>query len=108
MQKKSLIKNRTAVKKALVASKKLSKDEIASKATVGSVGRIGNSGGVGNGAGVGQPGARPESHAGGEPGLGRSCAASGRRDQLIGAVGKPPVPDRATLFPAGLRLPLRG
>ena len=42
--------------------------------------------GVGNGAGVGQPGARPEGHAGGEPVLGRSCAASGGRDQLTGGV----------------------
>ncbi len=36
----------------------------------------------GNGAGAGQPGTRPEGHAGGERVLGRSCAASGGRDQV--------------------------
>jgi acetamidase/formamidase len=39
----------------------------------------------GHGAGAGQPGARPEGHAGRERVLGRSRAASGRRDQLMGA-----------------------
>jgi len=61
-------------------------------------------------AGVGQPGARPEGHAGGEPVLGRSCAASGGRDQLTGGIvrrgtasastrRRRPVAETVTLLP---------